>query len=314
MTKRSIVVPAATLSALALAACGGGGGGGGVLPDGGSAPAASTVVVGQGGVSSVPPVFATGATPVTVANQTYPGYLTVARPRDSDPAAVNGSLTNNSATRFDVTLDMRVDGANSVERFTTANVQATAPDVLVAEKVGSDGFTYDLLLGGMDTLSYARWGLWARHDGNDTLDAGDAAAAFFGGRETPLAAMPNLGSASYLGTTGGLSIDRNGNFEPIAGTVNLTANFGAATITGAVDGLRNSTNALLDARGVLSGNITGNGFAGTVQGTNQAGTSPLGSGVFDGKFFGPVAQEVAGKWNFESGDGTKLLGAFGARR
>lgn len=299
-------------SALLLAGCAGGGGGSAASP----APQATAdnIVVGAGGSSSAPAVLATDTTPVTTAGVTYPANLTVARPIGSDPAGVSASVTNNSAAAFDVTVNSVTDGTSASERFTEANVVVRQPDVIVATKIGGDNLIHEVVLGGVDTLSYTRWGFWARSDSNKVLGANEIVATLYGGRETPVGAVPIAGSATYLGITVGVGIDRAGVVDAIAGNLSLTANFSTSTVSGSVTGLINSQSAPLDARATMAGTVGGNGYAGTVQGTNLSGNTVLGSGNFDGKFFGPAAEETAGKWNFNSTDGSKLMGAFGARR
>lgn len=275
---------------------------------------ADNIVVGAGGSSSAPAVLATDTTPVTTAGVTYPGNLTVARPTGSNPAGVSASVTNNSAVAFDVTVNSVIDGTAGSERYIEANVTARQPDVIVAAGVGSDGLIHELVLGGVDTLSYTRWGFWGRANNNNVLETGEFWATYYGGRETPVSAVPTTGTATYTGVTVGVGIDKAGLVDAIAGNLSLTANFSAATVSGAVAGLINSQSVALDARATMAGTIGGNGYAGTVQGTNLAGNTVLGSGNFDGKFFGPAAEETAGKWNFNSTDGSKLMGAFGAKR
>ena len=69
---------------------------------------------------------------------------------------------------------------------------------------------------------------------------------------------------------------------------------------------------------VLSGTLTAasNRFAGTLNARAIGNVNnTVGTGTFDGQFFGREAQEMAGQWGMASPDGSvKAWGAFGATR
>ncbi len=289
-----------------LTACGGGGGGGKAVK-----PTALNVVVGTGATSSTAKVEATDATTINgAAGTTYPTYLTAARASGRDPSAVSASITYGAVAD---TLSVTVDGVKTDVQFDSASITDHRYDMTEAQTQGPDGLTYATRSYGEDTLDYARFGFWERGNADEFVQSNEVLAAAYGGRETPVAAVPTGGTATYRGTTHGIGIATTGEIGEMRGDIALNANFASASIDGTISNV--SIDQIgQDLRASLNGSLAQNTFSGNMDVTNRAGTQDVGKGQFDGRFFGPGAEEVAGKWDYVGSDGTKAIGAFGAKR
>lgn len=302
--KRSWSFALSFTATLLLVGCGGGGGGG-ANSAAAVVPVASAIQVGAGGTSSRTPVFATTATNIQDVGVTYPGYQNVAR-ASGDPAAVSASFVNNAT---DFTLVTNVDGKQSTVVFDASTIEQSNGITTVAVKE-QDGLNYSMLLAGL-SLNYARYGAWAQENGDDLLQNNELFAAVYGGLETPVTGMPVAGSFTYNGQTLGAGIDEAGNALAIAGNISLTADFAARAVSGSINNLVvGGTQGITAA---LNGGIADNGFNGTMN-VQNASQASVGGGTFDGRFFGPNAEEMAGKWAFDGVDGSKAIGAFGGSR
>ncbi len=306
--------------ALAISGCAGGGGGGGSSSSATADPGpgevtSNTITVGPGGTSSAAPILATpdGATVTTKQGATYPIYQNVARASNSSPQGVNASLTNDPA-HAQVTLNTSVDGSTASVIFGAKDVLLNSGDVESVQKT-QNGITYSLLLAGAMSLDYSRFGVWEQDNGDTLLQSNELLAAIYGGLETPVSNIPTTGSFTYHGQTLGVGIDRAGNVAAITGNIGLTANFADRSMTGNVSSIALSGSSGVSFPGTtatLTGNLSGNGYAGSML-VKDSTAATVGDGSFDGRFFGPAAQETAGKWIFQGTDGIKAMGAFGAR-
>jgi len=296
-----------------LTGCGGGGGGGAAQAD---PPALNSpnIVIGQGGTSSAAPVYATGTDADLRSGITYPLYQNVARPEGQSPGGVSGSLTNDNDASS-VILHTNVDGKAADVVFDPSTVVSHTADTLTAKK-SQGGLDYTILLAGPASLDYALYGAWMQENGDQVLQSNELVAAAYGGLETPLNNMPTAGAFTYTGQTLGLGVDSAGNIAGIAGNLSLTADFASHSVNGTINNMALSTAAGVSYPGTtaqLNGGISGNGFNGTMD-VKNASSAAVGSGTFDGRFFGPNAEEVAGKWAYDGSDGSKAIGAFGAKR
>lgn len=319
--KKSWRVLVAGGAAATLTACGSGGGAPGAVRSTTPAPVLATAAAPTLAQSLGTPVPLAGNA-VTTTNTA--GTITIAANNN-----VTSSRTINSATQ--VTTNFAINGTAR-----TASVDPTAPPgVGVGNGVGvpvmsaqlSDGqfFNADSNAG---TLSYASFGYWS-FQATDALGAATGPAvtqSYFGGRETPAAAVPSAGTATYTGRTLGLGATAGASFF-LAGDVSLTANFASAgvnprTVSGDITSIITSpvlgalpVGAVVPSTIVLSGGaISGNTFTGAA--SALSGLTTIGSGTFTGKFFGNTAQEVAGSWSFQSPIGSpsvSAVGSFGAK-
>jgi transferrin binding protein len=242
-------------------------------------------------------------------------------------SGVASARTRDSATQ--ATLRFAIDGTTR-----TAVVDLTQPSVapgglsvpVFQVNLQNDGVvtTADSNAG---TLSYASFGYWAFRPADFPATPGTL-QTYFDGRETPVSAMPQTGSATYTGATLGYGAVSGVDFF-LTGNVLLNANFtaGGGTIGGQVNTIATfpvsnpmPVGAALPSRiDFTAGSITGNAFSGTASAINTTG-APLtvGTGTFGGKFFGPVVNEVAGQWLVESSTAPaatlRVIGSFGARQ
>jgi hypothetical protein len=152
----------------------------------------------------------------------------------------------------------------------------------------------------------------------DNPDGGEAnrQAWLYGGTKTATAAIQDAsGTANYTGQWGGTAKtsnwvgdtvngnDNNGLWM-VNGTTNLTADFDAGTVTGAltpVEWRRFDSNAVevvdtppVNEDVLIDTVITDNNFAGTA---TYGTTAVQGDNVAHGSFFGPTANEVTGAFN-----------------
>lgn len=309
--KNTFKLSALTLT-FALAACGGSGGGG-------SAPApVNTENTGKASTpqeTKKPATTTNNSTPTTnntntekpatdnsVCNKNA-GYCLV------DPTANDTATTKpNSQTTLDsgvlVELDTipygevknldvgygQITGYN--RKYSFNGVWGDVKDASQLEVITKDGVVSRMLLGGISgallngQLSSA-WN-WASNQSKDYNRE-----IFYFGDETPTANIPTSGVVTYKGNA-----TRYDNLSSGAaalqnvGTSTLTADFNNKKISGelAMNGLRRNIS-------LKETDIKGNSFTGkAVAGENSLFTTR--QGEYEGKFFGPNADEVAGKATF----------------
>lgn len=281
-----------------------------------------------------PAVFANAANPTlaesigtsfplrgnTLSASGAPGATTVTALGGADAARTRRSAT-------EATLDFTADGQTR-----RATLDLTRP-LTVPGGVGVPVFEATLSDGVLTTadtnagiLSYASFGYWAfRRNVTPTPPA--TVQTYFMGRETPLGAVPSNGAFTYNGTTLGYGV-LSGAEVFVTGNVTLTATFaiGGGSIGGQINSISAlPVNAPLPGGAVVptridltAGSISGNTFTGSAAAFSGVGGAAVGSGSFDGRFYGPAVNEVAGRWAVESGAAPdaslRLIGSFGARR
>lgn len=115
---------------------------------------------------------------------------------------------------------------------------------------------------------------------------------FYFGDETPEADIPKKGIVTYKGNA--IRYDNASNPAKTVGTTTLTANFDTKKISGdiAMSGLMTRNISLKDT------DIVGNGFKGNATAGENYMLAPTRYGTYEGKFYGPNAEEVAGKVTF----------------
>jgi len=165
----------------------------------------------------------------------------------------------------------------------------------------------------IDPFTYALPGLWG-------VSKSDAVtyAAFTTGLETPVGALPSVGSATYRGDAFALVFTPT-KLVTAGGDASFSVNFSTATLTGlftnmlAFDG--NATGAFNDV--TLSAHLdsTTDSFSGQTS-ANSSGAEGLSlksnaTGTVEGKFYGPTAQELGAVWTLSDGTST-VIGSAGA--
>jgi hypothetical protein len=112
------------------------------------------------------------------------------------------------------------------------------------------------------------------------------------GIPTPGSGVPVTGTASYNAIVRGRPLDIEG---VIDGDATLQFNFGAGTLSGHLDPVLHYKGRATDLGTYNFVNtVFGVGSANFAGGLSHSGTSTL--GAFDGRFTGPAAQELMGRW------------------
>ena len=162
-------------------------------------------------------------------------------------------------------------------------------------------------------LDWTRVGYWSTGGGWwDADDVVGRSGVFVTGYETPAAAVPTTGSATYTGAVQGTVLypgtsagttHCNCVVETLAGNASFTANFGTRNVSGSLTSMT--------AGGVpwnsvaFNSTITGNSFSGTTSVTTTpagpASLAPNATGTVEGRFFGPSAQEAGAVWTLFDG-------------
>jgi hypothetical protein len=174
----------------------------------------------------------------------------------------------------------------------------------------------DLVNFGHASLDWTRVSYWNLDDWWGVGGANRSVFVF--GYETPAAAMPASGTATYSGLAEGTAfnaLNQGATEVKLSGNASFTADFGARTVTGSLTGM------IADAAPwnsvAFSSQIAGNGFSGSTSVTSApAGAASLGinaTGTLEGKFFGPSAQEAGAVWTLF--DGAKAaIGTLSGKR
>jgi C-lobe and N-lobe beta barrels of Tf-binding protein B len=184
-----------------------------------------------------------------------------------------------------------------------------APDTL--NRFGSSlqsRFVYSI-----NPFTYALPGLWVF-----STDSFATFSSFTTGYQTPGAAMPLLGTATYRGDAFGLLFKQE-MVASVAGDATLTVNFGTNTIIGSFVNMVafDDTSAGWFNDIAISAQLlrTGSDFGGTTSaassGSGRFGLQTTATGTVKGNFYGPNAQEVGAVWTLSDGTGT-VIGALGA--
>lgn len=271
----------------------------------------NAVKISAGGASSAPVVFATDATAIGNASATYPLYMDVARINAETSLPVAASLSANvgsNPTDTSLTLNTKVDGKARSIIFAQSEMDRHN-DMLLAT-TQAEGINYVLLLAGFDTLRHVNYGAWSQEEKGGTRQSNELFATFYGGRETPLSNTPDTRSFSnYIGTTVGSLIRPGSNSAVLNGNLYLSIDFTKLIFEGIVTDLLSGPDPL-GATIQLKGTVSDNGLTAELTVIDKA-SKPIGKGQFNAQFFGPKAEEIAGKWSYSAHDGSQAIGAFG---
>lgn len=312
-----------SIAALTLTACAGGGGGGGSSSSGGvtvtpftswSAIQPNTTVIAYGDASQVSyvdgPSGLTGS--ISAATQTSGGASMVL----SYGSSLINSATINSGLGQIITFDK-----SAGDLIEPLPVGPFAGDALVALKANGSavGLFAEPCPANSCVWNYQSYGVWINGiDPNTGLGNGTAGAISVGSA-TPVTGIPATGTATFVGTAGGLYVAPSGAASFTLADMSAAVNFG----TRAVGFSTTTTNTTSDftsftARNDL--NMTGtltyaagtNAFSGTV---TAAGAGSGLSGNAIGKFYGPTATEIGGTYAIKAGSGLESsIGGFGGKR
>jgi len=297
MTQRKIGAPFTALAmCLALSACGGGGGG--------SVASTPTTPATGGGTNANllgPLVSESFANDAAVGQANYGGAFSSSAAASTvafSYNAANNSYTVSSGGNAASFAPANKDPAQSSARATVYTVTAgSTTDSLTLTNPGTSGaFTY----------KYVGGGYWQRTTINGSSGTGSL-YAFAYGVPTPAASVPRSGSAAYTLDVLGAAAWPDG-LHAIGGSGTMAVNFASGGL--------NLTTAITDVPasgfGTQTYTMTGSGTlsssANSFSGTTFV-TGYVFQGNFNGRFYGPTAEEVGASFT-ASGQGISLAGTL----
>jgi hypothetical protein len=169
--------------------------------------------------------------------------------------------------------------------------------------------------------NYQSFGVWITGRGQGSGTAGVVSV----GSASPVNAIPQTGSATYIGSAGGIYTSPTGVYFLTASDMRADVNFGARqlnfqttnTIGAAPSMITTSTPPVavpgLNVNGTLTYAAGSNQFSGTVTSASSSNQTPM-SGSAVGKFYGPAASEIGGTFSMTGAPGEVFAGAFGGKR
>jgi hypothetical protein len=229
-------------------------------------------------------------------------------------ATVIAADTENSSVQlgYDAGLNLTrlsIATPQSNVTFSGATQIACDPAVCVAENHNASGVAVNPLGAGWN---YQTHGFWIVEMSATTGLVGVISM----GNPTPAMAIPSGGTASYSGGAVGIYVDGGGAIYGYGADMSATADFLAAFVgftTSAteiisLDTLMSASAPSLDLTGTLTIQSGSSTFSGDL--TNTAGMT----GTANGRFYGPVYEEIGGVFGLTGTGPESLLGAFGGRR
>jgi hypothetical protein len=232
-------------------------------------------------------------------------------------------------TVFPLLQSVMVYGASSAKADATANSAGGTATFqqgtlnLDVPALNQAGARYQL--SGYANLDWTRVGYWGTGGGWwDYDDDVGRHGAFVTGYETPAAAVPTTGTATYAGLAeGAVFFPGNSpgtthcacNIVALTGNAAFTANFGTRNVSGSLTSMAAGGAAWNDV--AFNSTIAGNAFSGTTSVTSAPGgpASMLANatGTVEGKFFGPAAQEAGALWTLFDGTNAAIGTLTGKR-
>lgn len=207
-------------------------------------------------------------------------------------SATNGSTTINMSTSNGDTLSSGFGGASTLGLNKTQTTMAVFANPTI------------------NAYEYQTYGAWGAY-GN-----GGAAGAISVGNVTPLAGLPTSGTGAFIGGASGYYIDPSNNAYLVNATLNVNVDFAGRTasfntsnsaMTGGPSGSPIG-NGDLNLSGNLSYGAGSTKLSGTVTSTNGM------TGPVNGKFYGPVANEIGGTYAVSGSGLGSMVGSFGGKR
>lgn len=231
------------------------------------------------------------------------------------------STYTKTATGFTLTLP---SGSAVTYNTTAGNPQVTGTQEFTNTLTGGTNRVETTLTNGAaSTLTYSTYGTWVEESSTSIpLTVGTLIA----GVATTTAQMPTTGTATYSGNATGIALNSVTSAAATieSGTVALSANFAANSLTGSISamvtrsiGNENGPAGTINGLTFSGGTISGNSFSGTAAAAAATGTPTVlitgATGTFGGKFYGPAAAEALGSFNL-TGTGINVFGVFGTKK
>jgi hypothetical protein len=167
--------------------------------------------------------------------------------------------------------------------------------------------------------NYQSYGVWISGIDATTGLGNGTAGSISVGSATPISGMPATGTATFIGTSGGLYVSPVGAAAFTIADMSASVNFGTRAV-GFSTTTTNITNDFtsftarndLNMSGTLTYASGTNSFNGAL---SAAGVGSGLSGNAVGKFYGPTANEIGGSYLLRAGSGLEsLIGGFGGKR
>jgi hypothetical protein len=167
--------------------------------------------------------------------------------------------------------------------------------------------------------NYQSYGVWINGIDASTNLGNGTTGAMSVGSATPVSGMPATGTATFVGTAGGLYVSPAGGAAFTIADMSASVNFGTRAVgfsTTSTNLTNNFTSFTARNDLNMSGTLTyasgTNSFNGAV---TAAGAGAGLSGNAAGKFYGPTANEIGGAYLLRAGSGLEsMIGAFGGKR
>jgi len=169
--------------------------------------------------------------------------------------------------------------------------------------------------------NYQSYGVWISGIDAATGLGNGTTGALSVGSATPVSGMPATGTATFVGTAGGLYVSPAGAASFTIADMSASVNFGTRAVGFSTTSTHLTNNFEfngftprndLNMSGTLSYASGTNAFSGTLTAPG-AGSGLSGNAV--GKFYGPTATEIGGTYAIKAGSGLEsLIGAFGGKR
>lgn len=167
--------------------------------------------------------------------------------------------------------------------------------------------------------NYQSYGVWISGIDATTALGNGTTGGISVGSATPVSGMPATGTATFVGTAGGLYVSPAGGAAFTIADMSASVNFGTRAV-GFSTTTTNITNNFttftarndLNISGTLTYSAGTNAFRGALTAPG-AGSGLTGNAV--GKFYGPTANEIGGTYLLRAGSGLEsMIGAFGGKR
>lgn len=172
----------------------------------------------------------------------------------------------------------------------------------------------------IQALSYVAFGAWANPAPSATQTGGGSASAFVFGYETPAAGMPNVGQATFTGSSqakvflpiSGATIQ----YVNVTGNATFSVNFASGNIAGSFTGMQYTPTAPSSALPWNDVSVSGaiasgtNMFKGTTSVTSSPANSfslkPSATGNLTGAFYGPTGNNLGAVWTLSDGNASAI--------
>lgn len=224
------------------------------------------------------------------------------------------SATINSGLGQVITFDK-----SAGDSINTLTVGPFAGDVSIAAKANGSavGLFAEPCPSNPCGWNYQSYGVWINGIDPTTGLGNGTAGAISVGSATPVTGMPSTGTATFVGTAGGIYVAPSGGAGFTIADMSASVNFGTRAV-GFATTSTNTTNNFTSFSARSDLNMTGtltyasgtNAFSGAV--TSATG---LLTGNAVGKFYGPTAQEIGGTYAIKAGSGLEsMIGGFGGKR